>query len=68
MVKSVTARRIYAEHPEVKAMLWGGSFWSEGYFVGSVGKNTSETVIREYVKQHGQEKEYRQLYLNLSQA
>lgn len=64
-VKSVTTRRIFAEHPEVKRMLWGGSFWSEGYFVGSVGKNTSEDVIREYVKNQGREKEYRQLYLNL---
>lgn len=64
-VKSVTARRIFAEHPEVKRMLWGGSFWSEGYFVGSVGKNTSEDVIREYVKNQRREKEYRQLYLNL---
>ena len=64
-VKSVTARRIFAEHPEVKRMLWGGSFWSEGYFVGSVGKNRSEDVIREYVKNQGREKEYRQLYLNL---
>lgn len=44
-VKSVTARRIFAEHPEVKRMLWGGSFWSEGNYVGSVGKKTSEDVI-----------------------
>lgn len=64
-VKIVTARRMFAEHPEVKRMLWGGSFWSEGYFVGSVGKNTSEDGIREYVKNQGREKEYRQLYLNL---
>lgn len=33
VVKSVTARRIIAEHPEVKRALWGGSFWSGGYFV-----------------------------------
>lgn len=66
VVKSVTARRIFAEHPEVKKALWGGSFWSGWYFVSSVGKHTSENVIREYVKNQGVEKEYKQLYLHLS--
>lgn len=66
VVKSVTARRIFAEHPEVKKVLWGGSFWSGGYFVSSVGKHSSENVIRDYVKNQGVENEYKQLYLNLS--
>lgn len=66
VVKSVSARRIFAEHPEVKKKLWGGSFWSGGYFVSSVGKNVNEDVIREYVKNQGRENEYNQLYLNLT--
>ena len=64
-IKSVTAKRIFAEHPEVKKMLWGGEFWSDGFFVSSVGKFTSENVIREYVRNQGNEESYRQLYLNL---
>ena len=63
-IKSITAKRIFAEHPEVKKMLWGGSFWSGGYFVSSVGKSGSESLIRQYVKNQGKENEYRQLYLN----
>ena len=63
-IKSITAKRIFAEHPEVKKMLWGGSFWSGGYIVSSVGKSGSESVIRQYVKNQGKEKEYKQLYLN----
>ena len=43
----------------------GGKFWSDGYFVSSVGKFTSENVIREYMKNQGKEESYRQLYLNL---
>ena len=43
----------------------GGKFWSDGYFVSSVGKFTSENVIREYMKNQGKEKSYRQLYQNL---
>lgn len=65
-VKSVTARRIFAEHPEVKKLLCGGEFWSDGYFVVSVGRYTSENVIAEYVKNQGKKKDdYKQLYLTL---
>ena len=65
LIKSVTAKRIFAEHPEVKRMLWGGEFWSDGYFVSTVGKFTSENVISEYVRNQGKEKDYKQLWLNL---
>ena len=62
-VKSITARRIFAEHPEVKRQLWGGQFWSDGYFVATVGRNTNEDVIANYVRQQGEEEsgEYVQL-------
>jgi REP element-mobilizing transposase RayT len=62
-IKSVTAKRIFAENPEVKKKLWGGNFWSEGYFVASVGRFTSENVIAQYVKNQGVMEEYKQLYL-----
>ena len=54
-VKSITARQIFLEHPEVKKWLWGGEFWTDGYFVSTVGKNTNEDVIREYVKNQGKQ-------------
>jgi len=63
IVKSITAKRIFAEHPEVKMKLWGGNFWSEGYFVASVGRFTSENVIAEYVRNQGETESYKQLYL-----
>ena len=65
VVKSITARRVFAEHPEVKKQLWGGEFWSDGYFVSTVGKYTNESVIREYVKQQGTQDSYKQLYLKM---
>ena len=66
VIKSVTARRIFAEHPEVKKILWGGEFWSDGYSVESVGLVSCHNVIAEYLKEHGLEKEYRQLVLKLA--
>ncbi len=38
ILKSLTAREIFRKHPEVKKILWGGEFWSDGYFVNTVSK------------------------------
>lgn len=64
IIKSITARQIFKDCPEVKKKLWGGQFWSDGYFVETVGKNQNENVISEYVKNQGkQDGEYKQLHL-----
>ena len=64
-IKSITAKRIFVECPQVKKKLWGGSFWSDGYYVSSVGKHTSEKAIQMYVKNQGKQNEYQQLYLHV---
>ncbi len=61
-VKSLTAREVFKRVPQVKRMLWGGEFWSDGYYVGTVGKQGSEETVRQYVRNQGTEKEYRQLH------
>lgn len=58
--KSITAREIFKLHPEVKQMLWGGQFWTDGYYISTVGAKGNEEQIREYVKNQG--KEYNQIY------
>src|SRR4051795_1840411 len=35
-IKSLTAREIFRRCPQVKKELWGGEFWTEGSFAGSV--------------------------------
>lgn len=43
IVKSLTAREIFKKHPEVKEQLWGGEFWTDGYFVNTVSSATCAT-------------------------
>lgn len=62
MVKSLTAREIFKQAPEVKKKLWGGEIWSDGYYVSTVGRKGSEETIRKYVKEQGKEEEYDQLH------
>ncbi len=53
-IKSLTARDIFRLHPEVKKLLWGGKFWTSGYYVNTVGQYANEEVIRKYVQGQGQ--------------
>ena len=51
-LKSVSARLIFKQFPEVKQKLWKGHFGSPSYFLASVGDVKSEDV-NNYVEQQG---------------
>ena len=61
-IKSTIAREIFSRVPAVKKQLWGGEFWSDGYYVSTVGEHATETVIREYMKNQGNTGQYKQLH------
>ena len=62
MIKSITAKELFRLYPEIKEILWGGKFWTSGYYVNTVGQYTNEEVIRAYVKNQGKEKEYKKIH------
>ena len=61
IVKSITAKELFKSHPEIKQKLWGGQFWTKGYYVNTVGRHGDENTIQQYVKGQGTEKEYKKL-------
>jgi len=61
-VKSITAKQLYQRHPEIKAKLWGGNFWTSGFYANTVGQYVNEEVIRKYVESQGKNNEYKRIY------
>ena len=57
LIKSLTAREIFKRCPQVKKLLWGGEFWTDGYFASTVGKHGDEAMISRYVQNQGGEYE-----------
>ena len=55
IIKSVSAKVVFKEFPEIKEELWGGELWNDGYFVRSVGDKVTAEVIRRYIKYQHQE-------------
>ena len=52
-VKSITAKEIFRLHPEVQQQLWGGKFWTSGYYVNTVGQYANEDAIKKYLQNQG---------------
>ena len=64
-VKSITAKELFRLHPEVKNQLWGGQFWTSGYYVNTVGQYANEETIQRYIHEQGNEKkDYKQFHRN----
>jgi len=62
--KSITAREVFRRQPEIRRQLWGGEFWSDGYYVATVGERGNWSAVEHYVKRQGKRKdELRQLRL-----
>ena len=61
-IKSITAIEIFKQNPEVKQKLWGGKFWTSGYYINTVGRYGNMDVIKKYVE--GQGRNYKQIQKN----
>jgi len=64
LFKSITAREIFRRKGSVKKELWGGEFWTDGYYVATVGEGGNWDVVERYVRNQGKPREaLRQLKL-----
>jgi REP element-mobilizing transposase RayT len=61
IIKSITARKIFLRAPKVKKKLWGGEFWTKGYFINTVSKYGNEDSILNYVKNQGKDHGYQEI-------
>lgn len=57
IIKSITARQIFKQYPEIKKHLWGGELWSDGGYIGTVGDGITSDVIKNYVENQGNQEE-----------
>jgi putative transposase len=49
-IKSLTARKLYDEFPQLRKVQWSGRIWAEGYYVGSSGEHVTSDLIQRYIE------------------
>ena len=63
MFKSITARELFKKHERLRQELWGGEFWSDGYYAATIGEGGSWTIVEKYVREQGKDPKVAQLRL-----
>jgi putative transposase len=61
--KSITARELFKRFPVLRKELWGGEFWTDGYYVATVGERGDWKVVERYVRNQGKDPVVEQLKL-----
>ena len=56
MFKSITARELFKRFPELKKNLWGGEFWSDGFYIATVSERGNWHTVERYVANQGKTK------------
>jgi len=51
------AKHIFNKYPDLKKQLWGGQFWSDGGYIGTVGDGVTSDIIKDYVEKQGTKEE-----------
>lgn len=53
MFKSITARELFKQFPALKKELWGGEFWSDGFYIATVSERGDWKTVERYVANQG---------------
>ena len=61
VIKSISAKRVFKEVPEIKKELWGGEFWTDGYYIATISGKGNKEVIEKNIRNQGREKDIEQL-------
>ena len=53
--KSITAKELFKQFPSLKKDLWGGEFWSDGFYMATVSERGNWSVVEQYVTNQGKD-------------
>lgn len=63
LIKSITGKKVFQQVPEIRKELWGGEFWTDGYYISTVSGRGDKTVIEKYIHNQGRGNDLKQLKL-----
>lgn len=63
IIKSISGKKVFEEIPEVKKDLWGGEFWTDGYYIATISGKGNKQVIEKYIQNQGRGKDLEQVRL-----
>ena len=59
-IKTLTATAAL-KVPDIKAQLWGGEFWTDGYYISTISNRGNRKTIENYIRNQGRKSAVDQL-------
>ena len=56
--KSITAKQLFKRFPALRKELWGGEFWSDGFYIATVSERGNWKAVEQYVANQGKTMEH----------
>ena len=53
IIKGNISKQLFIHFPELKKELWGGEFWTDGYYANTVSQYGGEKTIQRYIQNKG---------------
>ena len=47
LIKSITSQKLFRDLPVIKEDLWGGEFWTDGYYISTISGRGDKKTYRE---------------------
>ena|SRR3990167_9258295 len=63
LIKNITSKHVFQGAPEMKKELWGGEFWTDGYYLATISARGDRKIIENYIRNQGRGKDIDQLML-----
>lgn len=57
LYKNITAKQLFRRHLELRKELWGGEFWTDGYYAAAVGERGNWNIVKKYITNQGKKPE-----------
>ena len=54
ILKSLSARHMFKDWPNLKEKLWGGNLWEGSYFVRAIGDGVTAQMVERYIEHHSE--------------
>jgi len=51
--KSITVKQLFLRFPDLRKKLWGGEFWTDGFYLATVSERGNWKVVENYVANQG---------------
>jgi REP element-mobilizing transposase RayT len=66
-IRRPTAQGMFDQFGELKDMLKGWHFWTDGYYINTVWLHTNQETIQRYIQNQWRESEYKRLHISPDQ-